>query len=53
MCVCMCMCVHVRMLAERSLIAFVVQIEMISEHLHNGQEVIGDRLAREAFADSS
>ena len=52
-CVCMCMCVHVRMLAERSLIAFVVQIEMISEHLHNGQEVIGDRLAREAFADSS
>ena len=52
-CVRMCMCVHVRMLAERSLIAFVVQIEMISEHLHNGQEVIGDRLAREAFADSS
>ena len=46
----MCMCVHVRMLAERSLIAFVVQIEIISEHR---QEVIGDRLAREAFADSS
>ena len=52
MCVCMCMRVHVRMLAERSLIAFVVQIEMISEHLHNGQEVIGGRLAREAFADN-
>ena len=43
--------VHLRMLAKRSLIAFVVQIEMISEHLHNW--VISDRLAREAFADNS
>ena len=34
---CMCMSVHVRMLVfeQQSVIAFVVQIEMISEHLRD------------------